>query len=387
MRLRRWTRNLGPPLLAAGAIALAIAPAVAGPGSPRVARTTAEVAARAPDVLPVCEDGALGPRPEPPDLAGAAWYRLDAVLDDVGALDGQRLALGRVGEVGEIDVALPVESFAAGPLGGRVLVGDDDGRRSRLRLVDAASSCVATIVEAEADVIRRAILEPSGSAIVEFRVDRANRADRGVWRRPLDGSPATLLLEPLPPNDRIGLVFATELAWSADRERLLVASCGEIACLSRIVDQATGAALVVDDPDVGEPISLLGDQLVAYAACPAVPCSIVSRDLGSGRTRILAELAGLGVTVPTGGGLLIHEDYSGGDRLRVVRLDGAPLASLRLEDGLRLVPNGHRAAAALELPAGVVAAAAGGRPRSAALPAVFLDAAGARWLPAGEIAP
>ncbi|HET9457765.1 MAG TPA: hypothetical protein VFO78_10515 [Candidatus Limnocylindrales bacterium] len=387
MRFRRWRPNLGPPLLAAGAIALAIAPAVAAPGAPRVARTIAEVAARTADERPACADVAPGPLAAPTDLAGAAWYRLDPVVDDGGALNGQRLAIGRVGEVGEIDVALPVESFAAGPLGGRVLVGDDDGRRSRIRLIDARSGCVATIVEAEADVVRRAILDPSGSAIVEFRVDRATRGDRGVWRRHVDGSPATLLLEPLPANDRIGLVFATELAWSADGERLLVVSCGEIACLTRIVDPATGAAVVVDDPDVGEPIGLLGDQLVAYAGCPALPCSIVSRDLGSGRIRLLAELAGLAVTVPTGGGLLIHEDYTSGDRLREVRLDGVPLASLTLEDDLRLVPNGQRAAAAIELPAGVVAAAAGGRPRSVAQPAAFLDAVAARWLPAEEIAP
>ena len=387
MRLRRWRPNLGPPLLAAGAIALAVAPAVAAPGAPGIARTMAEVGPRTPDALPDCEDAGRGPRPAPTDVAGAAWYRLDPVVDDAGALGGQRLAIGRVGDAGEIDLALPVESFASGPRGGRVLVGDDDGRRSRIRLVDARSSCATTIVEAEADVVRRAILEPSGSAIVEFRVDRATRRDLGVWRRSLDGSPATLVLEPLPANERIGRVFATELAWSADGERLLVVSCGEIACLSRIVDRATGAVVVVDDPAVGEPIGLLGDRLVTYAGCPALPCSIVGRDLGSGRTRVLAELAGLAVTVPTGGGLLIHEEYASGERLREVRLDGAPFASLTLEEGLHLVPNGHRAAAALELPSGVVAAAVGGRPRSGAQPAVFLDAAGARWLPAAEVAP
>ena len=68
----------------------------------------------------------------------------------------QVLAEGPIDAVDELDQAqrgeaefhqcrVGVESFAAGPFDGRVLVGTDDGRRSELSLIDVAGGCVRSI--------------------------------------------------------------------------------------------------------------------------------------------------------------------------------------------------------------------------------------------------
>jgi hypothetical protein len=385
MSLRRRIDTLGPPLLAAAAIAVLVAPAVAGP---RRARTHAPVTIRAasgPTALPAC-------RPEPPAaagpkamLAGAAWYRLDPVLDDAGGLDGQRLVVGRVGRRGAFELALRVESFASGPAQGRILVGNDDGRRSTLRTLDVGKRCAAVVHEGR-DLIRRAVLDPSGNGIVEFRLDRSSRRDLGVWSRPLDGTKSQRLLEPLATNSRIGRVFATELSWSADGQRLVVTSCGETFCLARILDRSSGRVSSVDDHRVGETIGLVGDELVAYGGCPWLPCEIVAMNLKSGRVRELAPLAGLAALFATDSGAVVgFEDFGLRGSLRVVGLDGATLRTLPLEAGLRLVPAPDRALAGIELPAGVIALAPGSRPSRSLVPATFINIADGRRVPAAEV--
>jgi hypothetical protein len=378
----RWRQNLGPPLLAAAAAALLIGPTLAMPGRPRVVRPSPVLPAAAPASLADCAVATAGSDGTQP--AGPAWYRLDPVPDAAGQLDGQRLVLGETGRRSSMELWLAVESFASGPTDGRVLVGTDDGRRSLLRILDVAGRC-ATIVHDGPDLVRRAILEPSGMAIVEFRLDRETRADLGVWRRPLEGQPARRILDPLPSGARIGLVFATELAWSDDGRRLVVTSCGAVACLTRVVDRGSGEVTTVDDPQVGEPIGLLGDELVAYGGCPSLPCEIVSRNLVSGRTRVLAELTGLATVTAAAGGLVVHEDYRADGRLTTIGVDGTRRATLTLDDGLRLIPAAHRALAAIELRGGLVAAAADGRPATAAQPATFIDAVAGRPLTAEEI--
>ncbi len=95
----------------------------------------------------------------------AVWFRLDGVVDDAGTLTGQRLAVGRLGAGGR-SIDLPPESFATGPWDGRVLVGADDGARSRLSLVDVEASCATVLAEEDA-VVRAALVTPDGSAVVD----------------------------------------------------------------------------------------------------------------------------------------------------------------------------------------------------------------------------
>ena len=384
MSLRRRIDKLGPPLLAAAAIAVLVAPAIAGPPRARTHGPATILAASGPMALPAC-------RLEPPSaaraeamLVGAAWYRLDPVLDDAGGLDGQRLFVGRVGRRGAFELPLGVESFASGPARGRILVGNDDGRRSTLRILDVAKRC-ASVVHDVRDLIRRAVFDPSGDGIVELRLDRSSRADLGVWSRPLDGSTPRRILEPLVPNARIGRVFATELSWSADGRRLIVKSCGETFCLARILDRSSGRVMTTDDHRVGEAIGLVGDELVAYGGCPWLPCEIVATNLETGRVRDLAPVAGLAtLSVTAGGAVVAFEDFELRG-LRVVGLDGKALRTLPLETGLRLVPASDRALAGFELPAGVIALAKGSRPSRSLVPATFINIADGRRVPAAEV--
>ena len=385
MSLRRRIDTLGPPLLAAAAIAVLVAPAIAGPPRARTHGPATIRAASGPTALTAC-------RPEPPPaagakamLVGAAWYRLDPVLDGAGGLDGQRLFVGRVGRRGALELALGVESFASGPSRGRILVGNDDGRRSTIRILDVANRC-ASVVHEGPDLIRRAVFDPSGDGIVEFRLDRSSRADLGVWSRPMDGTKQRRLLEPLAPNARIGRVFATELSWSADGQRLVVTSCGETFCLARILDRSGGRVMTIDDHRVGEAIGLVGDELVAYGGCPWLPCEIVAMNLKSGRVRDIAPVAGLATLSATDAGAVVaFEDFELRGSLRVVDLDGTALRKLPLETGLRLVPASDRALAGFELPAGVIALAKGSRPSRSIVPATFVNIADGRRVPAAEV--
>ena len=389
MSLRRRIYTLGPPLLAAAAIAVLVAPALAGPASSRMLVGHAPIRPPAgPEALPACRPAlpaGIGTGEGAP-LRGAAWYRLDPVLDADGELDGQRLIVGHVGRRGGFELALSVESFASGPSGGRILVGSDDGRRSVLRIVDVNRRCAAVLHDGRA-LIRRAVLDAAGG-VIEFRLDRVSRADLGVWSRPAKGARQTRLLEPLAPNVRIGRVFATGLSWSTDGRRLVVTSCGEAACLARILDRATGRVIIVDDPRIGEVIGLVGDDLVAFGGCSGLPCDIVAMDLRTGHVRAIAELAGLAtVSVRARVGIVAFEDYAARGHLGVIRLDGTGRRTLPLHRGLRLVPGPDRALAAIELPRGVIALAQGGRPSRALAPATFINLADGRRLPAAEVVP
>jgi hypothetical protein len=123
---------------------------------------------------------------DPNALHFEAWFRLDPKLDRRGALQGQRLALGIDGERSSRVVDLPPESFAAGPFGRTVLVGTDDGVNSRLEAMNVADQCSWGLA-IEADVIRRATIDPAGQTVYEMRVDRATRRSRHL-SRPVDGT-------------------------------------------------------------------------------------------------------------------------------------------------------------------------------------------------------
>jgi hypothetical protein len=384
MRLRRWTDTLRPPLLAAAAVIVLVAPAVAGPARTRTIGTASIQTSSGPAALPTCRPSGQPASVDEAALVGAAWYRLDPVLNAAGDLDAQRLVVGRVGHRRDFELPLAVESFASGPSSGRILVGNDDGSRSTVRILDVGLRC-AVVVHEGGDVIRRAVFDASGAGIVEFRLDRVSRADLGVWSRPLDDSTPRRLLDPLARNDRIGRVFATALSWSIDGDRLIVTSCGESFCLARILDRSIGRVTTVDDPRVGDVLGLVGDDLVAYGGCPALPCEIVAMNVRTGIIRVLAAFAGLAAVSAVDGGAVVFEDYRTDRRLRVVGIDGTGLRTLPLGNGKRLVPSSDRALAAIELPAGVVALAEGSRPSGAGVPATFINLADGRRLPAAEV--
>ena len=149
------------------------------------------------------------------------------------------------------------------------------------------------VVGSERDVIRRATIDRSGTAIYEMRVDRATRADLGIWRRPVDGSAAPVrILDPIAPDARFGRTFSTEFAWDLAGDRLAVQSCGEFACRTRLLDPRGGTAQMLDEPDLGLLVGVDGDSIVTYADCHGLPCPIVSTDITTGERRTLADAAG-----------------------------------------------------------------------------------------------
>ncbi len=340
----RWARRIGPGL--------------AGLGVAAVLATSATGARGEPWDPPRC----AGPETAAGTGAGT-WWRLDPLLDD-GSLVGQRLAVGGPGLARPRFIDLGTESFAAGPYGGRVLVGTDDGRRSELSLIDVAGGCVRPL-GTSTDVIRRAALTPDGTAVVEMRVDRTSRADLGVFRRRLGGDdPPARILDPIDPDPAFGPTWTTELAWSRDGDTLVVQSCGAIACRTRLADAAGRAVVLVADPGDGDLVGLADGRLVVHEACGGLPCGLVSIDVTTGSRIRLHAAAGQAVlgTGPDGRAAVIHEIGAGGTGIRSIGLDGRGGRALAPDPaGRRLVPGPARSGGAVEFDAGYVLFAPDGR--------------------------
>jgi len=354
----RWLRWFGPGLVALGAVGL-VASTTIGAGTRAWAPlpcsgTPADRSAAARDTSPVV----------PADLAPVPWFRLDPVAGDDGSLRGQRLVLGRVADPIARSLELTAESFAAGPFGRIVLVGSDDGSTSRLTAIDVAQGC-SWVLDSERDIVRRATIDPSGTLVYEMRVDRATRADLGIWRRHVDaGEPAVRVLGPIGSDARFGRTFSTEFTWDMAGRRLAVQSCGEVACRTRVIAPDSASTELLDAPDLGLLVGLDGDRVVTYASCRGLPCPIVSTDIRTGQRRLLAGSAGFATLVRTPGGTrLVHETRSTpASPLRSVDLDGrtsVDLAPIPTDD--RLATNPFTGGSAIRLPAGWVVLAPEGR--------------------------
>ena len=316
-------------------------------GAPGVARPALPGTADPPWDPPACR-GAVAPATT---SAGTAWYRMDATLDASGTLAGQRLTIGIVGG-SERQVALPAESFATGPVRGQVLVGDDDGTRSRLRVVDRVRACAWTIAT-EAAVIRSAIFAADAGSTWEHRVDRATRADLGVWRRSTAGGTASRVAPGLAPDVAHGRTFATDLRWAPDG-RLVVASCGELACRTRIIDPATG--LTESASRTGPVIGIAGSRVVTYGVCPGFPCAVQATEPSTGARETLVAAAGAAAL--SGDSLVFeHDGHLARLDLRTRAMSDVPAA-----DGFAPVRGGSTATAGMDLPAGSVMLAGSGQP-------------------------
>ena len=354
----RWLHWIGPGVVALGAVG-AIASTTLGVSER--SWTPLVCLGQATDRIAVIQD------PGPPALetmAGEAWFRLDPVLDRDGGLAGQHLTLGLNGERRSRRLSLPPESFAAGPFGRVILVGSDDGTRSRLEAIDVADGCSWSLAE-ESSVIRRATMDRAGTTIYETRVDRVSRADLGVWTRSVNGATGTgRILDPLAADDRFGRTFSTEFTWDVDGRRLAVQACGEVACRTRIVSPGDDAAVSLDAPDLGLVLGLAGDQIVTYRACHGLPCEVVSTDLGTRHRDLLAAAAGPAIVVATMDGARLAYEIDDGtmSQLRSVGLDGQDQLDLGpLPTGFRLHTDTARSGAATRVPIGWVLLAPDGR--------------------------
>ncbi|HET7727730.1 MAG TPA: hypothetical protein VFK54_10435 [Candidatus Limnocylindrales bacterium] len=335
---------------------------------------------RTTDAAPAGWDAPPCPPAMPGDGAdrGVGWFRLEPVLDAEGWLVAQEIQLGVMG--GATHVALlDAESFASGPRGGRIVIGTDDGKRSRVHVVDAAAGC-AVEAGTRRDVVRSAILSADGTRLIEHRVDRRSRADLGVWEVSLAGGHEVRLLAGLPADEAHGPTFSTVLVDGSEGE-LAAVSCGEAACRARVLDGSGGVRLT---PGIGDPIGLARGALVVYAPCPSLPCGIERIDANGTRTELMA---GAGHAVLAGGddpSLVVEQPEDPGGHLTVVALDSGAVRAIAGPPGLRLQPAAHRAFAAAETPAASVLLARDGRVGGDIAASRLLDVATGRISVPGE---
>ncbi len=285
---------------------------------------------------------------------GPAWFRLDPVLDETGSLAGQRLVVA-LGAASPLALDLPPESFASGPVGGAVLVGDDDGARSRLRWLDVARACWSEVA-VEGSVIRSAVAAPDGSVTWEHRVDRVTRADLGVWQRAWAGNGAhrpVRILAGLDLDPVAGPTFATDLAVASDG-RLVATACGELTCRTRVLDPATRAVASVSG--TGPVLGVSGRRLVAMAACSSLPCPVETRDLQTGAAVRISSTDGPGVLGGPDDGLIVLPAEG---KVDVTAVTGSDQGSVALRLGPVL--QGSTSTSGAETPPGIVVLAPNGR--------------------------
>ena len=285
--------------------------------------------------------------------AGAAWFRLDPVLDAGGTLASVRLWAGATAGV-PFRVDLPAESFASGPADGQVLVGDDDGSRTRLRLLDVARGCWRAIAVEDA-VVRSAVMREDAAVMYEHRVNRASRADLGVWRRETATGYAVRVLESVAPDAAYGRTYSTDLSLAPDG-RVVATSCGAKACRTRVLDAATGHVDAVSA--TGPVIGLVGDHLVAMAACVSLPCDVEAVDLGSGARSRVADGV---VTAAVGGSALVWTDAGGCLWEADLAAGPGPAVRVRATPGLSPVGRSSLASSGATLAGSSVLLAPGGR--------------------------
>lgn len=339
----RWVRRAGPGIAAMGAVALIVS-------------TTAGAPPAAWDP-PACRGPAA-----PGSAPSGAWFRLDPSIAD-GVRIGQRLTVGSSAMAVPRHLDLDPESFASSPVGGTVLVGTDDGRSSSVSLLDLAAGCRWTIASSS-EVIRRAVVSPEARSLLEFRVDRRSRADRGVWQRPLDGGDPVRRLDPLDPDARFGPTWLTELAWGEDGTTLVVGSCGEVACRYRLMPMASGAIRTLAVPGLGALVGLVDGHLIAHAACRGLPCPLVSIDVTTGAAVTLHDSAGFAVVAhdDAGRAVIVHEIGAEAGAIRSVAPDGRDPRTLGAPpDGTRLVAGAISAGSGAEHPPDQILFAPDGR--------------------------
>lgn len=321
-------------------LATALAVTAAGPVARRLAERAGELPACAPGRLDAAEGA-----------ASAAWFRLDDVLDAAGWLAGRQLAAGLVATPGSLAVGLPAESFAAGPVAGLLLVGDDDGARSRLRLVDPAARC-AIDLGAAPDVVRSAVVVPGELVAYEHRVDRVTRVDLGVWRRSLRDGGTVRVLGGLPADPATGPTWSTTLLVAPDG-RLVASACTDVACRVRVLEPATGAVAAL--AGTGPALGVARGELLARATCPGLPCDVMAFPLDGGPARVLAADAWAAAAGgPAGTHLVVETD---GGTLAVVDVVAGTWHALDVPAGLLPVEGGR---GGLRLAPGEVLLAPGG---------------------------
>lgn len=220
----------------------------------------------------------------------AATVRVQAQLAGRGELTG-RLITAQSAAGTPLSIALPVESFV-GPAVGDLIVytRHSTGTGSEVRALNLANGC-DTRLAAPREIVRSALIDPTAESIYVHSVTRAGRADAGVTRYDLITGKQATVLPPLRTPEGFGPIFATGLRWGLGTGALAVQSCGFSRCLTRVADIATGQIATLDGLRQGAFIGLTPRQLVTFAACPGLPCAVLSTDVATGAATVIAEEA------------------------------------------------------------------------------------------------
>lgn len=312
MSRQRWSRWLAAPL---ALVAIGLLLSRFQPGAEAGGRTAAPASGACAGAAPLGSAASANP-------AGSGrrtWWRITDSLDGNGALVGRTLYAGRAAKT-TLTMALGTESMARGPVGGLVIVTNDDGRTSEVRLVSIADGC-SWLVHRNPNVVRSAILDASRGVAYAHVLQRETRVDLGVFR--IDGGDPDAALErvvePLAPQPDLGTIWATELRLDQAGAALAVQSCSDQGCLTRVVSpSAFGSPIsIVRGQGQGSIIGFAGDRLVTWAFCAGMPCGVQTWTAGARTPDALAERAiGAGLT-PDGRFLVVVTDMRG----RAVRID------------------------------------------------------------------
>jgi hypothetical protein len=199
------------------------------------------------------------------DLATEPWFRVDPALDRDGALRAQRLIVGIGAGRARRASELPGESFVAGPFGRLLLIGTDDGSRSRLVAYDVARDC-AWDVASEQRRHPAGDLDPASATVFETRVRAGVQGrPRRVATDPRRDRAGVAVLD-APPRTSASVALLDRVRVGCIRDTAGVQSCGELACRTRFVVAPPGTADPPLDPEAGR-LSVSTGTTVAFAAC------------------------------------------------------------------------------------------------------------------------
>lgn len=332
MSRRRWIVLLGPPLL----IAVATVPGLAR-GFEMHAGATALLPTRSITACPPVAASAPGAPSGQMAAVPGAWWRIEPSLDSAGSLEGWTLQVGGPG-ARTSELSLSPASTVTGPVDGRVVVASEEaqgGDGSAVRIVDAVRGC-ATLIPIMERVARRAVADPVDDGVLVHLLEPGTRRDLGVWRMSLDGRTEERVLEPTADVTLaaagIDRVWATDLRVDGTGRRLAVQSCHPDACVTRIVDLATGDVAVLARAGQGPIVGFSGRQLVTWAACHGLPCPVLAWDMAGGSARTLAlEASGAALSGDGRHLVVVRPRESGGSELAALDLSSGMDRSLRAD--------------------------------------------------------
>ena len=270
------------------------------------AASTAPSPAPEPSALPTAEEI---------DLAAIAWYEVMRI--DFGVVTGPaptaapsqtpytQLRVGTLDGRVAASLRLAQDTFASGPFGMDVLVGQDDGSESHLMLVSAVDGSTRELFSTT-DKVVRASLSPDGEWVYYVSVDRAGGTDMGLWRLSIaDGTLTRVFDGPISaePQD---YTSAWQMEWSSTGDYLVVQACSP--CRQLVHRPSDGMSRM----DVDRALDLIGVAEAEYVVSlgrGTRGAAVV--DLASGERREMGNLPEVGVLVSAGEEMYIVHEVQG----------------------------------------------------------------------------